>query len=64
MTTTKIRTFEISYKHVTNITKDFTVPESTGNINFENEETCKKIKKGLWWQKSLFWNSLRERCFK
>ena len=48
MTTTKIRTFEISYKHVTNITKDFTVPESTGNINFENEETCKKIKKVLW----------------
>ena len=30
--------------YFTNITKDLNLRESTGNINFENEESCKKIK--------------------
>ena len=30
-----------------NITKGLDLRESKGNINFENEESCKKIKKNL-----------------
>ena len=31
-------------EYVTNITKGLNLRESTGNINFENEESCKRIK--------------------
>ena len=31
-------------EYFTNITKGLNLRESTGNINFENEESCKKIK--------------------
>ena len=30
-----------------NITKGLNLRESTGNINFENEESCKKIKENF-----------------
>ena len=32
-------------KYFTNIVKGLNMRESTGNKNFENEESCKKIKK-------------------
>ena len=34
-------------EYVTNITKDLNLHESTGNINFENEESCKKLKESI-----------------
>ena len=33
--------------YFTNITKGLNLRESTGNINFENEESCKKIKENF-----------------
>ena len=33
--------------YFTNITKGLNLRKSTGNINFENEESCKKIKKNF-----------------
>ena len=34
-------------KYFTNITKDLNLCQSTGNINFENEESCQKIKESF-----------------
>ena len=34
-------------EYFTNITKGLNLRESTGNINFENEESCKKIKENF-----------------
>ena len=34
-------------KYFTNITEGFNLSESTGNINFKNEESCKKIKENF-----------------
>ena len=34
-------------KYFTNITKDFNLRESTGKMNFETEEICKKMKENL-----------------
>ena len=34
-------------EYVTNITEDLNLHESTGNINFENEESCKKLKENI-----------------
>ena len=34
-------------EYVTNITKDLNLHESTGNINFENEESSKKLKENI-----------------
>ena len=36
-----------SCSYFTNITKGLNLRESTGNINFENEESCKKIKENF-----------------
>ena len=33
--------------HFANITKGLVLPKSMGNINFENEESCKKIKENF-----------------
>ena len=45
MTTKKIsNTFS---EYFTNITEGLNLRESTGNINFENEESCKKIKENF-----------------
>ena len=35
-------------KYFKNITKGLNLCESTGNIIFENEQSCKKIKRKLW----------------
>ena len=43
MTTKKFAT-RISQIFPTNITKGLNLCESTGNVNFENEESCKTIK--------------------
>ena len=34
-------------EYFTNITKDLNLRESTGKINFETEETCKKMKENV-----------------
>ena len=34
-------------EYFTNITKELNLLESTGNINFENEKSCKKIKENF-----------------
>ena len=34
-------------EYFTNITKGFNLRKSTGNMNFENEESCKKIKENF-----------------
>ena len=34
-------------EYFTNITKSLYLRESTGNINFGNEESCKKIKESF-----------------
>ena len=34
-------------EYFTNITKGLNLRESTGNINFKNEESCKKIKENF-----------------
>ena len=45
MTTTK---FPVPLTRILiNITKGLNLRESTGNINFENEEKCKKIKENF-----------------
>ena len=36
-----------SNEYFTNITKGLNLPESTGNINFESEESCRKIKENF-----------------
>ena len=41
-------------KYFTNIVKGLNMRESTGNKNFENEESCKKIKKKIWFLLKLF----------
>ena len=41
MTTKTINTLS---EYFTNFIKDLNLCESTGNINFENEESCKKVK--------------------
>ena len=42
--TTKKFPVKMATKYFTNIVKGLNMRESTGNINFENEESCKKIK--------------------
>ena len=39
--------FNTFNEYFPNITKDLNLRESTGNINFENEESCKKIKENF-----------------
>ena len=34
-------------EYFTNITKELNLFESTGNINFKNEKSCKKIKENF-----------------
>ena len=34
-------------EYFTNVTKNLNLCESTGNINFENEESCKNIEENL-----------------
>ena len=46
MTTIKFPT-RISQIFPTNITKGLNLCESTGNVNFKDEESCKTIKKTL-----------------
>ena len=43
--TTKKFPVKMTTKYFTNIVKGLNMRESTGNKNFENEESCKKIKK-------------------
>ena len=61
MTTTKFPT-RISQIFPTNITKGLNLCESTGNVNFKDEESCKTIKK-LWQRKFFLRNCFQERCF-
>ena len=62
MTTTK---FPVPLTRILiNITKGLNLRESTENINFENEEKCKKIKENFGNGNFFFWDCFEERCFK
>ena len=46
-----------------NITKGLNLRESTGNINFENEESCKKIKKKIGHDSFFFFETISKKMF-
>ena len=51
MTTKTINTLN---EYFTNFIKDLNLRESTGNINFENEESCKKVKENFAYESFSF----------